>query len=68
MTRPLVVAVVLGVGLEKHDAVGILVAEERDGLVGGVFEVAERDDVAVGLDGVEDAVRAGEGLDEPVLA
>ena len=52
----LVVLVVLGVGLEQHDALGILVAEQGQRVVGGLLQVAEGNDVAVGLDRVEDAV------------
>jgi len=54
----LVFAVILGVGLEQHDALGILVAEQGQGIIGSLLQVAEGDDVAVGLDRIEDAVGA----------
>lgn len=57
---------ILGVGLEQHDALGVLVAEQGQGVVGGVLQIAEGDDVAVGLDRIEDAVGARIGLDQPV--
>ena len=51
-----VLVVVLAVGLEEDDTSGVAVAEQGDRVVGLLFEVAEGDDVAVGLDRVEDAV------------
>ena len=64
----LVGVVVVLVGLEQHDAAGVLVAEEREGVVDRRSRFAEADDVAVGLDRVEDPVGAGERLDQAVLA
>ena len=65
---PLVRAVVLGVRLQQHDPRGVLVAEQRERVVGLLLQVAERDDVAVRLDRVQDPVCPGEGLQQPVLA
>ena len=45
----------------------VLVAEERDGVVGLLLQVAEGDDVAVGLDRVQDPVGARVGLDQAVV-
>ena len=45
---------------------GVLVAEQRDGVVGLFLQVAEGDDVAVGLDRVQDAVGARVRLDQAV--
>ena len=57
---------VLVVGLEDDDAARLGVSEQADRLVDPLGEVAEAHDVAERLDGVEDAVRAGERLDEAV--
>ena len=54
------------VGLENDDAAGLRVAEKADSPVHGLLEVAEADDVAVALHGVEDTVGAAEGLDQAV--
>ena len=58
---------VLGIWLEQNDASGISVAEEADGVVDTVLEIAEADDVAVGLYRVQDAIGAAERLDEAVV-
>ena len=50
--------VVVLVAPEQDDAAGLLVAEERDGRIDLLLEWPEAHDVAEGLDGVEDAVRA----------
>ena len=47
--------------------VGLGAGEESDGGVDAVLLLAEVEDVAVGLGGVEDAVGAGEGLDQAVV-
>ena len=59
---------VLAVGAQEDLATRFLVAEQGDRVVRGVFEVAEADDVSVGLDRVEDSVCARKGLDEAVGA
>ena len=59
---------VIGVGLQDDDAAGVLIAEQRHGVVGGFFEVTEGLDVAVGLDRVQDPVDAGIRLQESVGA
>ena len=46
---------------------GLFPGEEGDGGIHGVLLLAEVEDVAVGLGGVEHAVGAGEGLDEAVV-
>jgi hypothetical protein len=46
---------------------GLLPGEEGDGGVHGVLLLAEVEDVAVGLGAVEDAVGAGERLDQAVM-
>ena len=53
-------------GAHEHDAAGFLVTEDGEGLVGGVLEIAEANDVAAVLHGVEDAVGAAVGLQESV--
>lgn len=63
-----VVLQVLLVRLEEHQPACGLVAEQGDGLIGLLLQVPEADHVAVGLDRVEDPVRARERLDEPVRA
>lgn len=63
--RGVLVQVML-VRLEQHYASGIPVSEEFERFVGGVLEISEANDVAVGLDGVEDAIGAREGLQQPV--
>ena len=62
-----VLGVVVGVRLEQHDAACVLVAEQRDGVVGLFLQIAEGDDVAVGLDRVQDAVGARVRLDQAVV-
>ena len=64
----LIVGVVVGVRLEYHDAARVLVAKQGQRLVGGILQVPERDDVAVGLDRVEDPVGARKRLYQTVLA
>ena len=59
---------VLAVGAQEDLAARLFVAEESDRVFGGLFKVAEADDVSVCLDRVEDSVRAREGLDEAVGA
>ncbi len=46
---------------------GLFAGEEGDGGIDGVLLLAEVEDVAVGLGGVEHAVGAGEGLDQAVM-
>ena len=46
---------------------GLFAGEEGDGGIDGVLLLAEVEDVAVGLGGVEHAVGAGEGLDQAVV-
>ena len=48
-------------------AVGLVAGEEGDGGVDAVLLLAEVEDVAVGLGRVENAVGAGEGLDQAVV-
>ena len=59
---------VLAVGAQEDLAARFLVAEQGDCVVRGVFEVAEADNVSVGLHRVEDSVCARKGLDEAVGA
>ena len=63
-----VLAVVVAVRFQQDDAAGILVAEQLQRGVRLFLEVAEGDDVAVGLHRVEDAVRARVRLDQSVGA
>src|SRR5262249_2054529 len=63
-----VLLVVVGVRLEQYDAARVLVAEERERIVRLLLQIAERDDVAVDLYGVEDPVRARVRLNETVRA
>ena len=62
-----VFGLVVAVRLEQDDAARILVAEQRQGVVGRLVQVPEGDDVAVGLDRVEDPVGARVRLEKPVL-
>lgn len=41
------------IALEQHNAAGFAVAKERGRVVGGFLQIAEADDIAVGLDGVK---------------
>ena len=59
-----ILLVVVVVRFEQHDALGVLVAEQLQRLVGLFLQVAEGDDVAVRLDRVEDPVRPAERLDQ----
>ena len=59
-----------GGGVDEPDLfglLGLLAGEELDGVVDGVGLLAEVEDVAVRLGVVEDAVGAGEGLNEAVV-
>ena len=40
---------IVGVGLQQDDTLGVFIAKQRNGVIGGLFQVAERDDIAVGL-------------------
>ena len=59
---------VLAVWAQEDLAARLFVAEEGNRVVRGLFKVAEADDISESLDGVEDSVRAREGLDEAVGA
>ena len=50
----------------QHDAARVPVSKQRDRLVRPLLQIAEADDVAKRLDGIEDAVGAGIRLDKPV--
>ncbi len=52
--------------LQDDDTGGVLVPEQGNGAVHPLLQVAEAYDVPEGLDGIQDAVGAAEGLDEPV--
>ena len=54
----------LGEWLEERDPAGVLVAEQRDCVVGVLIEVAEADDVPERLDRVEDPVGPRVRLDQ----
>ena len=57
---------VLVVRLEQHDTTSFLVAEQGDGVVGLLLQIAEADDVAERLHRVQNAVRTRVGLEQPV--
>ena len=58
------VAVVVIIELvQQDDAAGLPVAKQRNSRIHPLLQVAEADDVAEGLDGIQDAVGAAEGLD-----
>ena len=48
---------------QQHDAAGVFVAKEGDGRIHPLLQVAETDDVAEGLDRIQNAVGAAERLD-----
>ena len=57
------------VALFEHDALpSVGLAEELDGVDGGLLKVAKADDVAEGFGGVVNAVGARVGLNEAVVA
>lgn len=62
-----IAVVVVVEGFEHHDAARVGVAEERDAFVGLLLQVAETDDVAEGLDRVQNAVGARIGLKQTVV-
>ena len=66
---PVIVLIAMVVVLEfaqEHQSARLLVAKKRDALVRPPFQIAEADDVAEGLFGVEDAIGSGEGLQQTV--
>ena len=63
-----IVAVVVPVGLQEHDTTGVLIAEQFERRVRLVLKVTEGDDVAVGLDRVQDAVGTRVRLDQTMRA
>src|SRR3546814_9233955 len=54
--------------LEHDNALGILVAEQRQRIIRRLLQIAEGDNVTVGLDRVQNAIGARIGLDQPVRA
>ena len=52
--------------MQQDNAAGLSVAKQRNGGIHPLLQVAETDDVAEGLDGVQNAVGAAKSLDEPV--
>ena len=51
----LIAVIISIITLEQHNAAGLAVAKKRDRVVGGFLQIAEADDIAVGLDGVQAA-------------
>ena len=51
---------------QQHDAAGVFVAKQGDGRIHPLLQIAETDDIAEGLDRIQDAVGAAERLDQPV--
>lgn len=51
---------------QQHNTAGVFVAKQGDGRIHPFLQVAETDDIAEGLDRIQDAVGAAEGLDQPV--
>ena len=69
MIQPLVVFIAVIIIFEaahQHDAARVPVSKQSDRLVRPLLQIAEADDVAKRLDGIEDAVGAGIRLDQPV--
>ena len=62
----LIAVIVRIIALEQHNAAGPAVTKKRDRVVGGFLQIAEADDIAVGLDGVQNPVRPGKRLNEAV--
>ena len=58
--------VIILISPHQHDAARFLVSEKGDGVVGALLQITEAHDVTEHLDGVENAVRAGIGLDQTV--
>src|SRR3546814_3697876 len=48
----LIFRIVIGIGLEQDNALGILVAEQRQRIIRRLLQIAEGDNVTVGLDRV----------------
>ena len=51
---------------QQHDAAGVFVAKEGDSRIHPLLQVAETDDVAEGLDRIQNTVGAAERLDQAV--
>ncbi len=55
------------VRFKQHDITSVLIAKERDGIIGLLLQIAEANDVTKLLDGIEDTVRAAVGLHQSML-
>ena len=62
----LVAKVVILIATHQDDTARFLISEKGDGVVGALLQIAEANDVAEHLDGIENPVGAGIGLDQAV--
>src|SRR5699024_350006 len=58
--------VIIFVGLQQDDAARILIAKQRDGIIGFFFQIPETDNIAEGFDRIQDTVGPGKCLDQAV--
>ena len=61
-----VAEVVILITTHQYDAARLLVTEKGDSIVSALLQIAKTHDIAAYLDGVENAIRAGIGLNQPV--
>ena len=61
-----ITVVVVRIFAQQNDAASIFISKQRNCRIHPLLQVAEADDVAEGLDGIQDAVGAAESLDEAV--
>ena len=61
-----ITVVVVRIFAQQNDAARILIAEQRNSRIHPLLQVAEADDIAKGLDAVQDTVRPAERLNQTV--
>ena len=61
-----VAKIVIFIGLQQDDAARILIAKQRDGIIGFFFQIPETDNIAEGFDRIQDTVGPGKCLDQAV--
>ena len=62
----LIAVIIVRKASEQHDTIGVFIPKQGDGIIGGLLQVPETDDIAIGFYGIEDAVRPGIRLDQSV--
>ena len=61
-----VAEIIVFISSHHNDSPRFLVAKERNGIIGTLLQIAEAHDISEYLDGIQDAVGAGIGLDQTV--